>query len=58
MVERLNGRISLVLINTHHYKSAMDLEQTLWCDVALYNYQLPQSALDSKNTNSGNEGLV
>ena len=47
MVERFNGRISDVL-NTHRFDSALDLEQTLLRYVALYNHQLPQSALKSK----------
>ena len=46
MVERFNGRISDVL-NTHRFNSALDLEQTLLRYVALYNHQLPQSALKS-----------
>ena len=47
MVERFNGRISDVL-NTHRFNSSLDLEQTLLRYVALYNHQLPQSALKSK----------
>lgn len=47
MVERFNGRISDVL-NTHRFNSAFDLEQTLLRYTALYNHQLPQSALKSK----------
>ena len=47
MVERFNGRISDVL-NTHRFNSALDLEQTLLRYVALYNHQLPQSALKSQ----------
>lgn len=47
MVERFNGRISDVL-KTNHFNSADDLEQTLLRYVALYNRQLPQSALKSK----------
>ncbi|WP_370678850.1 IS481 family transposase [Comamonas sp. GB3 AK4-5] len=47
MVERFNGRIADVL-KTHHFNSAEDLEQTLLRYVALYNHQLPQSALQSK----------
>jgi len=46
MVERFNGRIADVL-KTHHFNSALDLEQTLMRYVALYNHQLPQSALHS-----------
>jgi transposase InsO family protein len=47
MVERFNGRISDVL-NTHRFDCASSLEQTLLRYVALYNHQLPQSALKSK----------
>jgi transposase InsO family protein len=47
MVERFNGRIADVL-KTHRFNSAQDLEQTLMRYVALYNHQLPQSALKSK----------
>ncbi len=47
MVERFNGRIQ-DLLNTHRFRSGQDLEQTLLRYVALYNHQLPQSALKSK----------
>jgi len=47
MVERFNGRIADVL-KTHRFTSGEDLEQTLMRYVALYNHQLPQSALKSK----------
>ena len=47
MVERFNGRISDVL-KTNRFNSALDMEQTLLRYVALYNHQLPQSALKSK----------
>ena len=47
MVERFNGRIADVL-NTHRFSGSEDLEQTLLRYVALYNHQLPQSALNSK----------
>ena len=47
MVERFNGRIADVL-KTHRFNSALDLEHTLLRYVALYNHQLPQSALKSK----------
>jgi transposase InsO family protein len=47
MVERFNGRIADVL-KTHRFTSDEDLEQTLMRYVALYNHQLPQSALKSK----------
>lgn len=47
MVERFNGRIADVL-KTHRFNSAEDMTQTLMRYVALYNHQLPQSALKSK----------
>jgi len=47
MVERFNGRIADVL-KTHRFNSRDDMEQTLLRYVALYNHQLPQSALGSK----------
>ncbi|ABM58193.1 DDE-type integrase/transposase/recombinase [Verminephrobacter eiseniae] len=47
MVERFNGRITDVL-KTHRFDSREDMEQTLLRYVALYNHQLPQSALGSK----------
>ena len=47
MVERFNGRIADVL-KTHRFHSGEDLEHTLLRYVALYNHQLPQSALKSK----------
>jgi transposase InsO family protein len=47
MVERFNGRIADVL-KTHRFNSALDMEHTLMRYVALYNHQLPQSALSSK----------
>lgn len=47
MAERFNGRIADVL-KTHHFHSGQDLEHTLVRYVALYNHQLPQSALKSK----------
>ncbi len=47
MVERFNGRIADDL-KTHRFHSAEDLEQTLMRYAALYNHQLPQSALQSK----------
>ena len=46
-VERFNGRIADVL-KTHRFNGREDLEQTLLRYVALYNHQLPQSALKSK----------
>ena len=47
MVERFNGRIEEVL-RSHHFRSGEELETTLHRYVALYNQQLPQSALGSK----------
>ena len=47
MVERFNGRIADVL-KTHRFNNAEDMAQTLMRYVALYNQQLPQSALLSK----------
>ena len=47
MVERFNGRIADVL-KTHRFDSSQDMTQTLLRYVALYNHQLPQSALHSK----------
>ncbi|MFX5521554.1 integrase core domain-containing protein, partial [Acinetobacter baumannii] len=44
MVERFNGRIADVL-KTHRFNSREDMEETLLRYVALYNHQLPQSAL-------------
>ncbi|AAU93118.1 putative transposase [Methylococcus capsulatus str. Bath] len=46
-VERFNGRIADIL-KTHHFDSALDLEQTLHRYVTLYNDNLPQSALVSQ----------
>ncbi len=36
------------VIKTHQFNSREDMEQTLLRYVALYNHQLPQSALGSK----------
>jgi hypothetical protein len=47
MVERFNGRIADVL-KTHRFHSGQDMEQTLIRCVALYNHQLPPSALQTK----------
>jgi transposase InsO family protein len=47
MVERFNGRIEDVL-QSHHFRSGVELETTLHRYVWLYNQQLPQSALGSK----------
>lgn len=47
MVERFNGRIADVL-RSHRFQSGLDLQQTLLRYVALYNHQLPQSALKSR----------
>jgi len=44
MVERFNGRIEDFL-QSHRFRSADDLEQTILRYVHLYNSQLPQSAL-------------
>lgn len=44
MVERFNGRIADIL-KTSQFNSSEDLEQALLRYVALYNHQLPQSAL-------------
>ena len=46
MVGRFNGRIANVL-KTHRFNSRDDMEKTLLRYVALYNHQLPQSALNS-----------
>ena len=45
---RFNGRISDVL-TTNHFDSALDLDQTLMLQVHLYNTQLPQSAMRSRD---------
>jgi len=47
MVERFNGLIEAVL-QSHHFQSGEDLEQTILRYVALYNGQLPPSALASR----------
>ena len=47
MVERFNGRIADVL-RSNHFTSGEDLAQAMHRYVALYNHQLPQSALGSK----------
>ena len=47
MVERFNGRIEDVL-QSHHFRSGEDLEQTLLRYVRLYNTQLPQSVLKGR----------
>jgi transposase InsO family protein len=57
MVERFNGRIADVL-KTHRFNSREDMEQTLLRYVALYNHQLPQSALKSKYAYAGHERVV
>lgn len=44
MVERFNGRIEDVL-QSHHFRSGVELETRLHRKVWLYNQQLPQSAL-------------
>jgi transposase InsO family protein len=48
MVERFNGRISDIL-KTHRFQSGEDLNVTLHRYVALYNHELPQSALAGKS---------
>lgn len=47
MVERFNGRIEDVL-QSHRFRSAEDLEQTILRYVRLYNSQLPQSVLKGR----------
>ena len=47
MVERFNGRIEEVL-QSHHFRSGEELKTTLNRYMALYNQQLPQSALGSR----------
>ncbi len=47
MVERFNGRIEDVL-QSHHFNSGQDLEQTIHRYVRLYNGQLPQSVLKGR----------
>ena len=47
MVERFNGRIEDVL-QSHHFHSGEDLEQTILRYVHLYNSQLPQSVLKGR----------
>jgi transposase InsO family protein len=47
MVERFNGRIEEVL-QSHHFRSGEDLEQTILRYVRLYNGQLPQSVLKGR----------
>ena len=47
LVERFNGRIEDVL-QSHHFRSGEDLEQTILRYVRLYNGQLPQSVLKGR----------
>jgi hypothetical protein len=47
MVERFNGRIEGVL-QSHRFRSAEDLEQTILRCVQLYNGQLPQTVLKGR----------
>ena len=47
MVERFNGRIEDVL-QSHHFNSREELEQTLMRYVHFYNTQLPPSALKAR----------
>ena len=46
-LKRFDGRIADVL-KSHRFHSGLDLEQTLLRYMALYNHQLPQSALKSR----------
>ena len=55
MIERSNGRIEEVL-QSNNFRSCGELETTLDRYVALYNQQLPQSALGSKNCLLAMEG--
>ncbi|PRY85044.1 transposase InsO family protein [Donghicola tyrosinivorans] len=48
MVERFNGRIEDVL-QSHHFQSGEDLEQTILRYVHLYNSQLPQTVLKGRS---------
>ena len=59
MAERFNGRMANIT-RTHRFNSAQDLQQTLLCCVALYNHQLPQSALRASRPNAlaGQETVV
>jgi hypothetical protein len=47
MVERFNGRIEDVL-QSHHFCSGEDHEQTIVRYVHLYNGQLPQSVMTGR----------
>ena len=47
LVERFNGRIEDVL-QSHHFHSGEELEQTILRYVRLYNSQLPQSVLNGR----------
>lgn len=47
MVERFNGHLADVL-KSHRFNSNENIEQSLLRYVALYNHQLPQSALKSR----------
>jgi len=47
MVERFNGRIEDVL-QSHHFRSGEDLEQTILRYVRLYNGRLPQAVLKGR----------
>ncbi len=47
MVGRFNGRIEEIL-QSHHFRSGEELENTLHRYVWFYNQQFPQSALGSK----------
>jgi len=47
LVERFNGRIEDVL-QSHHFHSGEELEQTILRYVRLYNSQLPQAVLKGR----------
>ena len=48
MVERFNGRIAEVL-QTHHFASTEDLENTLHRYADLYNHHIPQKTLNYRS---------
>ena len=54
MVEHFNGRIE-ELLQSHHFHSGEELEINLNCYAALYNQQLPQSALGSNTPLQANK---
>jgi len=57
IVERFNGRIEDIL-KTHRFDSQEDLDTTILRYVALYNHQLPQSALKGKFPASDQETMA